>query len=102
MQDYISQNARAALNQEEYEKKYTSMSEEYAAMKAQYDRVAEEISSNESKMARLDHFIEELKKADSLITDFDERLWNGLMTCITVHSKEDIRFTFKDGTEICI
>ena len=75
---------------------------EYENLKAQYDRAAEKISSNESKMARWDHFIEELKKAGFLITKFDERLWSGLMTCITVHSKEDIRFMFKDGTEICI
>ena len=102
MQEYISQNARAPLNQEQYEKKYSSMSEQYEGLKAQYDRAAEKISSNESKMARWDHFIEELKKAGFLITKFDERLWSGLMTCITVHSKEDIRFMFKDGTEICI
>ena len=102
MQEYISQNARAPLNQEQYEKKYSSMSAEYEDLKAQYDRAAEKISSNESKMARLDHFIDELQKAGSLITEFDERLWSGLMTCITVYSKEDIRFAFKDGTEIFI
>lgn len=102
MQDYISQNARAALNQEQYEEKYSSMSEEYETLKAQCDSLSEKISSNEAKTARLDHFIKELRKADSLIMEFDDRLWSGLMTCITVHDKEDIRFTFKDGTEIQI
>ena len=62
MQDYISQNTRARLNQEQYEKKYSSMAAEYENLKTQYDRVTEKISSNESKMAQLDHFIEELKK----------------------------------------
>jgi hypothetical protein len=31
---------------------------------------------------------------------FDERLWCSLVDFITVYSKEDIRVTFKDGTEI--
>ena len=65
MQDYISQNARAALNQEQYEKKYSSMSEEYETLKAKCDNLSEEISRNEAKAARLDHFIKALKKADA-------------------------------------
>ena len=102
LQDYISQNARAALNQEQYEKKYSSMAEEYEALKAECDSLSEKISKNEAKATRLEHFIKALQKADSLITEFDDSLWSGLMTCITIHDKEDIRFTFKDGTEICI
>ena len=43
-----------------------------------------------------------LKKADALITGFDDSLWSGLMGYIMVRDKEDIRFMFKDGTEIQI
>ena len=78
------------------------MSEEYETLKAKCDNLSEEISRNEAKAARLDHFIKALQKADSLITEFDDRLWSALMVCITIYSKEDIQFVFKDGTEIQI
>ena len=41
----------------------------------------------------------ELRNQD-LIKEFDARLWGSLVDFITVYSKDDIRVTFKDGTEI--
>ena len=35
-----------------------------------------------------------------LITEFDPSLWGSLLDHATVCSKEDMRYTFKDGTEI--
>lgn len=32
--------------------------------------------------------------------DFDDRLWFSLMDFATVYSAEDVRFTFKDNTEL--
>ena len=46
-----------------------------------------------------DSFIKELRE-QQLIEKFDERLWGSLVDFITVYSKENIRVTFKDGTEI--
>ncbi len=34
------------------------------------------------------------------LTEFRETDWLALVDYITVHSKKDIRMTFKDGTEI--
>jgi hypothetical protein len=47
----------------------------------------------------MDSFIKELQ-GQELIKTFDERLWGSLVDFITVYSKDDIRVTFKDGTEI--
>lgn len=47
----------------------------------------------------MDSFIKELRE-QQLIEKFDERLWGSLVDFITVYSKENIRVTFKDGTEI--
>ena len=41
-----------------------------------------------------------LQKQKELVTGFDEDLWYSLIEYVTVFNKEDIRFTFKDGTEI--
>lgn len=47
----------------------------------------------------MDSFIKKLRDQES-IQEFDERLWGSLVDFITVYSKDDIRVTFKDGTEI--
>ena len=47
----------------------------------------------------MDSFIKELRNQD-LIKEFDARLWGSLVDFITVYSKDDIRVTFKGGTEI--
>lgn len=40
-----------------------------------------------------------LVKAD-LVDKFDAALWCGLVDFVTVYSKDDVRFTFKNGQEI--
>jgi site-specific DNA recombinase len=45
-------------------------------------------------------FLDGLKKQKELVTEFDEDLWYSLIEYVTVFCKEDVRFTFKDGTEI--
>ena len=47
----------------------------------------------------MDSFIKELRERE-LIKGFDARLWGSLVDFITVYSKDDIRVTFKEGTEI--
>ena len=45
-------------------------------------------------------FLAELERQDGVSTEFDENLWYSLVDFVTVFNKEDIRFTFKNGTEI--
>ena len=45
-------------------------------------------------------FIKTLKKQGNVVTVFDDALWGGMLDYLTVYKKDDIRFTFKDGTEI--
>lgn len=45
-------------------------------------------------------FLDGLQKQEELVAEFDEDLWYNLIEYVTVFEKEDIRFTFKDGTGI--
>jgi hypothetical protein len=45
-------------------------------------------------------FTTELVRQDELLTDFDERLWYSLVDFATVLGADDVRFAFKDGSEI--
>jgi len=48
----------------------------------------------------LETFLYDLQKQDGLITDFDSLLWHSLVDFVMVNGKDDVRFTFKNGTMI--
>lgn len=62
-------------------------------------KTCEAIQYRKARSRQMDSFIKELRNQD-LIKEFDARLWGSLVDFITVYSKDDIRVTFKDGTEI--
>jgi len=66
------------------------------------DRLAEVdsiINGNQVRKAQIKLFPAELDKLET-VTEFYEDTWYALLDYVMVYDKEDIRFTFKDGTEI--
>jgi hypothetical protein len=39
---------------------------------------------------------------NSLVTEFDESLWNATIELVTVQVDKTLTFTFRDGTEISV
>ncbi len=99
VQQLIAENARVVQNQDDYDRNYNELVSRYEAAKTQYDKTCEAIQYRKARSRQMDSFIKELRNQD-LIKEFDARLWGSLVDFITVYSKDDIRVTFKDGTEI--
>jgi len=95
----IAENARVSQDQMEYQKRYDGLVTRYDKTKEQYEAVTTKIKGSRSRNEQLGIFIDNLK-GQNLIGKFDERLWCSLVDYITVYGKENIRVTFKDGTEI--
>ena len=100
IQKCIGENARIALDQTEYKKRYDGLVERFDKAKARLDEVAEQISEKKARGERIEAFIADLGKQDGLITEFDKRLWYSLVDFATVYKEDDVRFTFKDDTSI--
>ena len=99
VQQLIAENARVAQNQDDYDRNYNKLVSRYEAVKTQYDKTCEAIQYRKARSRQMDNFIQEVREQE-LIKEFDARLWGSLVDFITVYSKDDIRVTFKDGTEI--
>ena len=99
VQQLIAENARVAQNQDDYDQKYSKLVSRYEAAKKQYDKTCDAIQYRKARSRQMDGFIKNLQEQE-LIKEFDARLWGSLVDFITVYSKDDIRVTFKDGTEI--
>ena len=102
VQKCISENARIAQDQTDYQKRYDELVSRYQTTKDRHDEVVRLIKARHAQFERLDGFYQALTAQSGILTKFDAGLWGTLVDFMTVYSKEDISVTFKDGTEIHI
>lgn len=95
----VTENARVALDQDEYTQRYNGLVSRYEAVKAQFDEVTQAVADKADRKKLLEQFLHTVE-GQAPVTEFDERLWSGLVDFVTVYSEKGIRVTFKDGTEI--
>ena len=100
IQDGIYQNAHVAQNQTDYNREYESLTSRYEKAKSRLDEVEAEIHDKHSRRKSIEHYLEILQESKEAVTEYDATLWHGMVEFVTVYSKNDIRFTMKDGTEI--
>jgi hypothetical protein len=99
MHQCISENAHVALDQADYQKRYNSLTDRFDKAKTRLELVNGEISDKQARQATIEVFLGELKRLDG-VTEFQHALWYSLADFMTVYSKNDVRVTFKDGTEL--
>ena len=98
-QSCISENARIAQNQDEYQKHYSELVERYDKAKEKHDELSYKIEQRKGTYRKMKLLIMALKEQDSILTEFDDALWGSLVDFITIGKKERT-VTFKDGTVI--
>ena len=70
------------------------------AIKSEYDKISEKIEGKNVQRELFKGFIGALEKQGTLVEEFDEGLWSGLVQEVVITSKDDIRFIFKNGFKI--
>lgn len=96
----VEENAHSALDQKEYQERYSSLVERYENAKNGLREIDSERLERSARRENIEVFIRTLESSDGLITEFDEELWVATVESVTVHTGQDITFTFKDGTEL--
>ena len=99
MQQSMYENAHVVLDQAEYKKYYGGLTERFDKTKVRLEEVKGIISDKEMRQATIEAFLNEVKRLDG-VAEFQPALWYGLTDHMTVYSKDNVRVTFKDGTEI--
>lgn len=100
IQQCINENARVALDQTEYQAKYNALADRFEKAKERLETVSMEITEKQARREMAEQCLAEIAKQEGVVSEFDEDLWYALVDYATVHGKNDVRFTFKDGTEI--
>ena len=90
---------KIAQNQEEYQKQYEKLVNEYEITKVEHQKLELDISNKLAKSETLSVFINTIKKQETLLETFDEMMWGSLLESVVVY-KDNVLFKFRDGTEI--
>ena len=93
----INENARKLQDQDEYEKKYTSLVNRFNTVESRLKEVKATIVNKQARRDEVEYFIDGLKKQD-LLTVFDENVWLSMVDYLTVRHDGKVEFTFLDGS----
>lgn len=96
----VEENAYNALDQAEYQERYTALVERYEGVKDGLDEINNRRLERNAKRESIAGFMRTLVEKDALLAEFDEELWNATIEKVTVHSEHEVTFTFKDGIEL--
>ncbi|MGN1390329.1 MAG: recombinase zinc beta ribbon domain-containing protein [Bulleidia sp.] len=100
VQQCIAENARTALDQTAYQKRYDDLAARYDKLKEEIDALNREILETQSRKAGMEDFLRTFEKTPNTLTEFSLDAFNGLVDHLTVYAKDDIRVTFRNGQEI--
>lgn len=100
VQAAMVENARVALDQNEYRRRNDELATRFEEAKKKYNELSEQIAEREVRGQNLRHFQETLEALKGTITEFDGALWGALVDYITVYEDGSRTVTFRDGTTI--
>ena len=96
MRRLIYENSRKAINQDEYNKKYTSYTEKYEKLRDELSNYEEKKQELNARRDKIKVFIHNLGNLNELISEFDEKLWYVVVDNAIVHANGKIEFKFKN------
>ena len=96
----IFDNAQTAMDQGEYNRKYTDLCERYETAQAWLAELENQRLERTAKRVKIKMFMEQFEARDTLVSEFDEELWYSTVDYVTVYEDKRLVFTFRDGRQV--
>lgn len=98
----IDENAHQAMDQADYNRKYTDLCERYERTQARLAELQAQRLERTAKWVKIKMFLEQLAARDTLVQTWDEELWYTTVDFVTVRENKEMVFTFRDGRQVAI
>lgn len=95
----IEENARMIQNQEEYAQRYATLEERYNALNEKYESLEAEKRHRKFLKDNFRRFISTIAHTDA-VSEFSPDAWTALVESVTIKSKEDIQFNFRNSMNL--
>lgn len=98
----VSENARVAQSQEEYQAKYDALIEKYNKLRSQIEEAQKERTYKLGQAQHLQAFMKSLIEAKEALEEWDDEVWMIMVEKAVVHRNKSVTFTFYNGKEITV
>jgi len=99
IQKCMDENAHSALDQAYYIRRYTALEDRYETVKSGLTDIGDKLIERTAKRENISAFLKTLAQSSTLLTEFDEALWNATVESVTVYSEHELSFVFCDGAK---
>jgi hypothetical protein len=99
-QEYVTQNAKTAQNQDIYKREFGALVAHYDSAKLRLEAVKREKTDQVVRREKNRRFLSLLEQNAKPLIVFDEQLWQAAVDSLVVHTTGDITVMFKSGTQI--
>lgn len=96
----ISTNARVAQNQDDYQQRFTTLTDEHTRLLAEYEKIAAEIRKHENRLTAYRHYKEKVAALNSANIEFTPYVWHILIDHAEVDKDGTPPFTFRDASQV--
>jgi hypothetical protein len=96
----VEENARAALDQADYNARRDALLDRFKAAEARLAEIDAERGQRRMKQANINRFMQILKKQENLVTEFEEELWYITVDKVLVHADKRLSIVFRDGAAV--
>lgn len=96
----IAENAANTMTEETYRTTHDELCSRFEETEARLTSLQKQRDRMKADAIAIGGMMFELGELDALPVDFDEKLWQGTIDHVTVHTDERVVFHFKDGKEI--
>lgn len=100
MRKCVEENAHSAIEQTDYQSRYSTLLERYETVKSRLKEVNEDRQERKVKRENIFQFLYVLKNSDTLLGEFDEELWHATVDRVIATPRHEITFRFKNSTEL--
>ncbi len=102
LDEYLKADGSGVCDNEEYYREYGAVTERVKNIRVRIAAIGSRISENSAQDKVYGSYIEIYSALDGNASDLDENLWGILVECVTIYSRDNALFKFKDGTEITL
>lgn len=92
----VEENARVHMNQEEYQREYNSLAEDYEKTSEKLRRIAEQKQDKADRRRKIEIFLRMLEQQEECL-DFDPYTFLALVDKVVVWKDKKLEFCFRNG-----
>ena len=98
----IDRNAKSALNQDEYTRRFNALTTRHATLADRHDQLTSQIIDKQNRLKAYEYYKTEVAILDWAHLEFTPYLFHTLIDHATAKTDGTIEFTFRDGTKAAI